>query len=102
MLNDEQLAKLAETMEHNKKYTKEFFEYDYAKLALVDRIDVELNTPGCASRLAGTFGSKAKINRPLNAIANDLADEIETLEINDVYPLLGAWENTMSVLIDVL
>lgn len=102
MLNDEQLAKLAGTMEHNKKYTKEFFEYDYAKLALVDRIDVELNTPGCASRLAGTFGSKAKVNRPLEDIANDLADEIEALEINDVYPLLGTWENSMSVLIDVL
>lgn len=102
MLNDEQLAKLADVMEHNEKYTKEFFNYDYAKLALVDRIDVELNTPGCASRLAGTFGSKAKVNRPLEDIANDLADEIEALEINDVYPLLGTWENSMSVLIDVL
>lgn len=102
MLNDEQLAKLADVMEHSEKYTKEFFNYDYAKLALVDRIDVELNTSGCASRLASTFGSKAKTNRPLNTIANDLADEIEALEINDVYPLLGTWENTMSVLIDVL
>lgn len=102
MLNDKQLIKLADAMEHNKKYTKEFFNYDYAKLALVDRIDVELNTPGCASRLADTFGSKAKVNRPLEDIANDLADEIEALEINDVYPLLGTWENSMSVLIDVL
>lgn len=102
MLNDEQLAKLADTMEHNEKYTKDFFNYDYAKLALVDRIDVELNTPGCASRLAGAFGSKAKLKRPLNDIANDLADEIEALEINDVYPLLGTWENSMSVLIDAL
>lgn len=102
MLNDKQLIKLADAMERNKKYTKEFFNYDYAKLALVDRIDVELNTPGCASRLAGTFGSKAKVNRPLEDIANDLADEIEALEINDVYPLIGTWENSMSVLIDVL
>lgn len=102
MLNDEQLAKLADTMECNEKYTEDFFECNYAKLALAERIDVELSTPGCASRLADTFDSKAKLKRPLNDIANDLADEIETLEINDVYPLLGTWENTMSVLIDVL
>ena len=102
MLNDEQLAKLADTMERSEKYTEDFFEYSYAKLALVDRIDVELNTPGCASRLADTFGSKAKINRPLKDIANDLADEVEALEVSDVYPLIGAWEDTMSVLIDVL
>ena len=69
---------------------------------MAERIDVELSTPGCASRLADTFDSKAKLKRPLNDIANDLADEIETLEINDVYPLLGTWENIMSVLIDVL
>ena len=102
MLNDEQLAKLADTMECNEKYTEDFFECNYAKLALAERIDNELNTPGCASRLASTFGSKAKLKRPLNDIANDLADEIETLEINDVYSLLGTWKNTMSVLIDVL
>lgn len=102
MLNDEQLAKLADTMRCNEKYTADFFEYNYAKLALVDRIDIELNTPGCASRLADTFGSKAKITRPLNDIANDLADEIEALETNDIYPLLGTWKDTMSILIDVL
>ena len=60
MLNDKQLIKLADAMERNKKYTKEFFNYDYAKLALVDRIDVELNTPGCASRLAGRIILKYK------------------------------------------
>ncbi|MBO8441979.1 MAG: hypothetical protein IAA89_06070 [Firmicutes bacterium] len=102
MLNDEQLTKLADTMESSEKYTEDFFEYSYAKLALADRINNELSTPGCASRLAGTFGSKAKIERPLKDIANDLADEIEALEVNDVYPLIGTWENTMSVLIDVL
>lgn len=102
MLNDEQLAKLADTMEFSEKYTEDFFEYNYAKLALVERIDSELTVSGCASRLAGTFGSKAKINRPLNGIANDLADEIEALETNDIYLLFGTWEDTMSILIDVL
>lgn len=102
MLNDEQLAKLADTMELSEKYTEDFFESNFAKLALVERIYSELTVSGCASRLAGTFGSKAEINRPLNDIANDLADEIEVLEINDIYSLLGTWEGTMSILIDVL
>lgn len=30
MLNDEQLAKLADTMECNEKYTEDFFECNYA------------------------------------------------------------------------
>ena len=102
MLNDKQLIKLADAIEQNKKYKEEFFEYSYAKLALAERINSELTVPGCASRLADTFGSKAKINRPLKDIANDLADEVEALEVSDVYPLIGAWEDTMSVLIDVL
>ena len=69
---------------------------------MAERIDVELSTPGCASRLADTFDSKAKLKRPLNDIANDLADEIETLDIYDVFPLLGTCEYTMSVLFDFL
>lgn len=102
MITTEILNKITDEIEHRLAPNPNYFGVSYAKKALVERILDECSMQSCAKTLIDVFGKDASTKRSAKEIVNALADEIDTIETNDIYQMISTWKGTMSVLIFVL
>lgn len=102
MITTEKLTAIVNEIEHRLAPDPDYFGISYAKKALVERILDECSMQSCAGTLVNVFGKDASTKRSVKEIVDALADEIDIMETNDIYKMIGTWKGTMSVLIFVL
>lgn len=102
MITTEKLNTIVDEIEHRLASDPNYFGISFAKKALVERILDECSMQSCAETLINVFGKDASTKRSVKEIVDALADEIDTMETNDIYKMIGTWKGTMSVLIFVL
>lgn len=102
MITTEKLNAIVDEIEHRLAPNPNYFGVSYAKKALVERILDECSMQSCAGTLVNVFGKDASTKRSVKEIVDALADEIDIMETNDIYKMIGTWKGTMSVLIFVL
>lgn len=102
MITTEKLNAIIDEIEHRLAPNPDYFGVSYTKKALVERILDECSMQSCAKTLINVFSKDASTKRSAKEIVNALADEIDTMETNDIYQMIGTWKGVMSVLIFVL
>lgn len=102
MITTKILNAIVDEIEHRLAPNPDYFGVSYSKKALVERILDECSMQSCAETLISVFGKDASTKRSIKEIVDALADEIDTMETNDVYKIISMWKGTMSVLIFVL
>lgn len=101
MITTEKLNAIVDEIEHRLAPDPDYFGISFAKKALVERILDECSMQSCAGTLVNVFGKDALTKHSAKEIVDALADEIDTMETNDVYKMISTWKGTMSVLIFV-